>query len=604
VADGAAGEGARYWAFISYSHRDAAFGRSLHRRLENYVLPRRLVGRAVAGSVVPRRLAPIFRDREEFAAAHDLSAEVRAALKASRSLIVVCSPQAAASQWVGREVEVFRELHPDAPVLAAVRAGEPADCFPTALRRVGANGVEIEPLAADFRRGRDGEHLGLLKLVAGVLDLGLDELVQRDAHRRHQRVTAVTAAALALALVMSLLTLFAVNARSEAERQRGEAEGLVEFMLTDLRTRLKGVGRLDVMTAVNERALKYYSDKDLSALPVDSLERRARIFHAMGEDDETRGNLDAALAKFREARRTTAALLAQAPNDPERIFDQAQNEFYVALVDWRRNRFDAAQAGFERYAALVGRLLSINPANPDWQMEAGYAESNIATLTLRDKSDPTSAQKHFAAALDHFETALRAKPDDPDILSDIADGYAWLADCERALRLFDGARSDRAREQRILNSLLKKDPQNAEYARDLLGNALGFAHIDLDQERWSAAASRLETAYFDAKRLAAADPANGKLAKQEIALGLFLAKAMIRGNLSPPAKIRILLSDCAGQTARSDQELRDFCAVISVEAASAEGRTNQAASDYLRANHDRMQRIRHSPRWGIDFHDE
>ena len=57
------GEDAKYWAFVSYSHKDAAFGRRLHRRLEGYVLPRRLVGRATARGAVPRKLAPVFRDR-------------------------------------------------------------------------------------------------------------------------------------------------------------------------------------------------------------------------------------------------------------------------------------------------------------------------------------------------------------------------------------------------------------------------------------------------------------------------------------------------------------------------------------------------------------
>src|SRR5688572_22011481 len=100
MTEGVPGEGARYRAFISYSHRDAAFGRRLHRRLEAYRIPRRLVGRTTPLGAVPRRLAPIFRDREELPAADDLTTEVRAALAASGALIVVCSPAAAASPWV------------------------------------------------------------------------------------------------------------------------------------------------------------------------------------------------------------------------------------------------------------------------------------------------------------------------------------------------------------------------------------------------------------------------------------------------------------------------------------------------------------------------
>ncbi|MCC6924607.1 hypothetical protein [Novosphingobium sp.] len=61
----------------------------------------------------------------------------------------------------------------------------------------------------------------------------------------------ITAGALLLSLILAALLVFALRARAEAERQRAEAEGLVEFMLTDLRDKLKGVGRLDVMDAVN-----------------------------------------------------------------------------------------------------------------------------------------------------------------------------------------------------------------------------------------------------------------------------------------------------------------------------------------------------------------
>ena len=117
----------------------------------------------------------------------------------------------------------------------------------------------------------------------------------------------VTAGAVLAMLLMAALALVALNARNEAQRQRAEAEGLIEFMLTDLRDRLRGVGRLDVMTAVNRRALAYYGGQQaLGGISPASLERRARVLHAMGEDDFTRGNLDAALVAFREAHRTTA----------------------------------------------------------------------------------------------------------------------------------------------------------------------------------------------------------------------------------------------------------------------------------------------------------
>ena len=61
------------------------------------------------------------------------------------------------------------------------------------------------------------------------------------------------------------------------------------------------------------------------------------------------------------------------------------------------------------------------------------------------------------------------------------------------------------------------DRGNAEFGRDLLGNELGQAQIDLDQGRWDVAEVRLAKAYADAKSWVATDPANKKLVKQKIA---------------------------------------------------------------------------------------
>ena len=125
-----------YRAFISYSHRDDAAAKSLHKRLETYRLPKKLIGQAGERGPITERLTPIFRDLDELSAADDLTVEIKAALARSATLIVLCSPGAKASKWVNLEIETFRALHSNSrPVLAALIEGEPADAFPPALLR-------------------------------------------------------------------------------------------------------------------------------------------------------------------------------------------------------------------------------------------------------------------------------------------------------------------------------------------------------------------------------------------------------------------------------------------------------------------------------------
>jgi hypothetical protein len=264
-------------AFLSYSHDDEKDAAWLHDSLEQFRVPPRLIGQLTDMGPVPKRLTPIFRDRHELAAAADLGEEIEEAIAGSRFLIVLCSKTAAQSHWINEEIALFKRLHEDDRVLAVILDGEPfasddpenarEECFPVALRtrfdaRGRPTGQRAEPLAADLRDTADGRRMGLLKTIAGMLGIGLDELAQREAHRRHRRMTIITAASVAGMLFTSGLAYTAIQARDEARDQRREADGLVGFMLGDLREKLEPIGRLDVLDSVGARALDYYEKQD------------------------------------------------------------------------------------------------------------------------------------------------------------------------------------------------------------------------------------------------------------------------------------------------------------------------------------------------------
>lgn len=192
--------GIRYWAFVSYSHRDEHWAKWVHQGIETYKIPRALVGKSLHGGTTPRRLFPLFRDRDELPGAAELGTQIQQALERSLYLIVICSPRAAVSRWVNREVELFKSFGREGRVLCLIVDGEPngdanlgeLECFPPAVRfkvhrAGGLTNEPTEPIAADARPGKDGKANAILKLLSGMLNVGFDQLHQRERQRAVRR---------------------------------------------------------------------------------------------------------------------------------------------------------------------------------------------------------------------------------------------------------------------------------------------------------------------------------------------------------------------------------------------------------------------------------
>lgn len=508
----------RYGAFLSYSHRDAALVAKLQRGLETYRLPPRLAGRETAVGPVPRSVGPIFRDRDELPAGADLATHVREGLAASRWLIVVCSPAAAVSPWVEREIIEFKRLHGEERVLAVIASGEPyaslkpgreaEECFPLALRRALADdgtptGAALEPIAVDLRKQGDGPRMALLKLIAGMTGVGVDELAQRDAQRRARRLAWLAVGASAGMVVMGVLAFTATQARNEARQQRAQAEDLIEFMLGDLRRRLEPVGRLEVLDAVGVKALGYYAGQDTASLDATSLGHRSRAMHLIGEIRDLRGQRELSEEAFIQAADTTAQLLARTPKDPQRIFDHSQSEFWVGLTAWRRGNLPVAAQRFGNYLALAKQLVAIDPSNDDWQIELGFASMNLGIVFDR-QGRLNEALEHYEVTRRIFEARLERNP---VLFIELATAYGWLSNTyEKQDRYVDAAEAQHAKLR-----LFERMPNSAKDRRALLGRLNAnylLARLELQQGHIDKAEAAGREATALGRELVAIDPSN------------------------------------------------------------------------------------------------
>lgn len=542
----------RYYAFLSYSHKDADLADWLHREIEKFRVPHSLVGKLTANGVVPRRLSPIFRDQHDLSAGGDLAVEIEAALAASQFLIVLCSPTAAKSRWTNLEIESFKRTRPEGCVIAAVAAGEPfasevpgrenEECFPPALRykydrRGHRTSKRADPLAADFRDGGETNRTAFLKLVAGMLGVGLDELVQRDTVRRQRNLAYVAAASLAGMAVTSTLAVTAIQARDAAREQRRQAEGLIGFMLGDLKDKLEPIGRLDALDGVGARVLAYYQRQGTSDLSNPALSQRSRALSLMAQVATARGDSDGALRLYREAMAGTAEEVARQPDDPERLFEHAQNVFYLGEIAHKQGDFRTAEKLMREYNRLALRMTALQPDSMKYRMEEQYSQFNLGVV-LWDQRRFVEAAGQFGNALRTIEAIATADPTNSDYQQSLAESLAWLGDADRAVGDYRDAIDARVREIALVQQLFAKTESVSDEMTLIIARRI-LAKYYAEQGRIDDSVAQLRGAVAEAAILIPKEPQNAQWVQFGYEAQLALARQLLESGNKDEAASQI-----------------------------------------------------------------
>lgn len=527
----------KYKAFISYCFADRQWGDWLHRALEVYRTPKSLVGKQTPIGPVPRRLHPIFKDREEEAASAGITASIEQGLDNSEFLIIIGSPRSAKSKWVNHEVAYFKRYHDPTKILTLIVDGEPGasfmpdheaeECFPQSLLfKVDENlkvtdVAEDAPLGADARKTGDGKRVAKLKIAAALLGVGLDDLVKREDRRRAIRRRITTAVLASLSIIFAGLSWVAndqriaavkaraqaESARAEAEFRRDEAEGLIEFMLTDLRQRLDAVGRLDILDSTAERSLAYYAKQNAESLDPDALGRRARAQLLAGEVHNLKGDLDKALTAYEQAAATTGEQLRRDPGNEQRIFDHSQSVFWVGYIAWQRGDAEKAREQLNQYHDLAQKLVEIDPDNDDWQAELEYSYSNLGTLEMNE-GNAAAAELQFLKSLEVSSRLAEKHPGDVERILAAGQSYAWWASSLQQQTKLEDAKSARSAEIQLYEQALISNTKNNALKEAAVVAHYGMAQMALGLDDLTLALRHVKTATDLAGELANTDPDN------------------------------------------------------------------------------------------------
>ena len=99
----------KYVAFISYNHnnRDKRWARWIQKELESYRIPTKI---RKEHNILVKRIGLLFRDETDLGVS-ELTEALADAVRNSRYILVVCSPEAVSSTWVYKEVRLFMLTH-------------------------------------------------------------------------------------------------------------------------------------------------------------------------------------------------------------------------------------------------------------------------------------------------------------------------------------------------------------------------------------------------------------------------------------------------------------------------------------------------------------
>lgn len=183
----------KYFAFISYNSKDTEWGKRLQRKLENYRMPSTLCSEH---GWERRPIKPVFFAPTDIQPG-GLTEEVQERLRASKNLIVICSPNSAKSQWVGKEIEFFHGLGRTKQIHFFIVDGVPhsgnpdTECFNPIVKTLGLPeilGANIHEKI--YRWPWLNKERAYVQLVSKLLGVEFDAIWQRHKRQLKQKIVA------------------------------------------------------------------------------------------------------------------------------------------------------------------------------------------------------------------------------------------------------------------------------------------------------------------------------------------------------------------------------------------------------------------------------
>ncbi|HEY5298299.1 MAG TPA: protein kinase [Verrucomicrobiae bacterium] len=256
-----------------------------------------------------------------------------------------------------------------------------------------------------------------------------------------------------------------IKLRQQADTARGQAEGLVSFMIQDLQPALKDYGRLSLLKQVDEKTVDYFA-----ALPPDLQNTgtelaQADAIEALAEIFQSSGDIKSARAKGGEALALYQRLAKQHPEIPEAEAGALNLEWLAYSTDPSHSsaELDTFQQDIlRRWRELVEKY----PENHKARNGLGSALWNRASFAAQRFNKPQEAIRVGLELQESIRNGMARYPENKllpsayaSCLGVLAIAYQAVGDQQKAVQASEEAET-------FFDKALKEDPGNLSLLAD------------------------------------------------------------------------------------------------------------------------------------------
>jgi tetratricopeptide (TPR) repeat protein len=525
-----------YDAFISYNHtKDKPIASALQAAVQR-------LGKAF----YQRRALRLFRDDTSLSATPHLWPSIERALSQARFLVLLASPEAAASPWVDREVTWWLDHRSAETMLIALTSGDlvwsaahddfhqsDATPLPPAL----AGRFADEPRWIDLRPYRDGASPRdarftelAAEFAAALHGQPKEDLLSQEV-RQQRRALHLTWSAVAALLVLLAFAGWqwrsATTAENHATEQQRIAEAQRDLAERNLLSAKHAVARLvfdiaqgfrhteGVRVATIRSVLDHAegtieellrdapSDHDLLIIKGGMFEEFAQVYFKSGDIDQALDAAQKGLAIYSQLAKGDRAEASDARRRTTVILNE------IGAITAHEGNLTRAVEAYQQAVAILRQLVAADPGDLNL--------SRDLAVELGMLGSAKAATGDIAGAVDPFEEAIAIsrrlvgrEPGNPEWQQTLAFSLAESSFEKITNRDYSSALLTLQEGERLARGLISGDPSNTSYQNVLYLILYGVGDCDIGEDHPAQALAVYEEALAIMQRLARRDPENAQ----------------------------------------------------------------------------------------------